>query len=215
MEHVPPLCHSCHILKPLRSKHCRVKRKCVLVFDHYCPFVGNCVGLYNYKYFLLYLVFHTLSELGLIATCIKYMARDGFDWYMCFSMVYLGLFIVPVLMMLSYHFKLISNNLTTNEHSNLFRYQYLQNSEGGYHNPFDLGMMHNLYTRMFPSEESYKPSARGRRSSCHDSGCRDCDPRSSSSTGGEIMMTSLSGSVANDGDAERAREEDKLLTNVV
>lgn len=44
------LCHSCHIAKPLRSKHCRITRACVLGFDHHCPFVGNTVGLYNVRY---------------------------------------------------------------------------------------------------------------------------------------------------------------------
>jgi len=37
------LCHSCHIAKPLRSKHCRVLNKCVLLFDHHCPFVGKFI----------------------------------------------------------------------------------------------------------------------------------------------------------------------------
>lgn len=43
------LCHSSHIARPLRSKHCRISRACVLVFDHHCPFVGATVGLYNVR----------------------------------------------------------------------------------------------------------------------------------------------------------------------
>lgn len=161
---VPPLCHSCHISKPLRSKHCRVTRKCVLMFDHYCPFVGNCVGLYNYRYFFLYIVNHCLSQLGFIITCAKYLSRAGFDWYMCFSMVYVGMFILPGLMMLQYHVQLIRMNLTTNEHSNLFRYDYLKDAHGRYHNPFNQGVMHNFYTRMVPDEGSYTlGGARGGR----------------------------------------------------
>jgi len=41
MSKLPQLCHSCHIARPHRSKHCRIARKCVLVFDHYCPFVDK------------------------------------------------------------------------------------------------------------------------------------------------------------------------------
>jgi hypothetical protein len=31
----PNLCHTCGVLRPLRSKHCKVTRKCVLKFDHF------------------------------------------------------------------------------------------------------------------------------------------------------------------------------------
>jgi palmitoyltransferase ZDHHC13/17 len=46
-----PLCHSCHIARPLRSKHCNITGTCVLAFDHHCPFVGATVGLYNVRYY--------------------------------------------------------------------------------------------------------------------------------------------------------------------
>ena len=32
---LPPVCHTCRVQKPLRSKHCKVKRKCVCKFDHF------------------------------------------------------------------------------------------------------------------------------------------------------------------------------------
>jgi palmitoyltransferase ZDHHC13/17 len=43
MESLPQLCHTCHIARPPRSKHCKMARKCVLLFDHYCPFVDKYV----------------------------------------------------------------------------------------------------------------------------------------------------------------------------
>ena len=55
---------------------------------------------------------------------------------MCFSLVYVGMFIVPGLMMLSYHVQLIRENLTTNEHSNMYRYDYLKDATGRYRNPW-------------------------------------------------------------------------------
>jgi ankyrin repeat protein len=30
-----PICHSCHVCKPLRSKHCKILRRCVNKFDHF------------------------------------------------------------------------------------------------------------------------------------------------------------------------------------
>ena len=34
--------------------HCTICHFCVLEQDHHCPWINNCVGLFNKKYFILY-----------------------------------------------------------------------------------------------------------------------------------------------------------------
>lgn len=65
------VCHSCNIVKPARSKHCSICDRCYVLFDHHCVWINNCVGLYNYKWFLMYLF-----------TNINFLVYGG---YLCFS----------------------------------------------------------------------------------------------------------------------------------
>jgi hypothetical protein len=49
-------CRTCHTLKPARSKHCSICKRCVSKYDHHCIFINNCVGYGNQHYFLLLLL---------------------------------------------------------------------------------------------------------------------------------------------------------------
>lgn len=54
-------CRTCHLNKPARSKHCDICDNCVLVADHHCIWVNNCIGKGNYVYFYSFLLANNLS----------------------------------------------------------------------------------------------------------------------------------------------------------
>merc|ERR1719439_193603 len=59
-------CKWCGKYKPDRCHHCRGCRTCILKMDHHCPWIYNCVGFKNHKFFFLLLWF-TVLDCHLIA----------------------------------------------------------------------------------------------------------------------------------------------------
>ena len=68
-------CDKCNRLRPARAHHCSLCQTCVYRYDHHCPWIGNCIGLKNYRLFLLYLTSVTVCA-GLIGvSCAVYAGR--------------------------------------------------------------------------------------------------------------------------------------------
>jgi len=71
-------CAECQLPKPPRSHHCSICGQCVLNMDHHCPWVASCVGMCNYRYFVLFMFW-------LCTGCIYYIvnafAFSGLNFY--------------------------------------------------------------------------------------------------------------------------------------
>lgn len=65
-------CSACLVRRPVRSKHCSVCDKCVARLDHHCPWVGNCIGAKNHKFFIGFLVMLVTMCIWMLFACAVY-----------------------------------------------------------------------------------------------------------------------------------------------
>lgn len=74
-------CNKCSLKRDEQVGHCTVCKSCVLRRDHHCFWVDNCIGYYNHKVFVSYLVcFFVLFSYSLLAILKRFGTLECALW---------------------------------------------------------------------------------------------------------------------------------------
>jgi palmitoyltransferase len=116
-------CLKCRKFKPDRCHHCKFCNVCVLKMDHHCPWVGNCIGFNNYKFFLnmiFYAFANSLYFVYIFGDVIKYLIIE--EKIVSFKLIFfvvMYFFMIMIMLSLSifniFHFSIVIKNYTTFE----------------------------------------------------------------------------------------------------
>ena len=120
---------TCKIWRPERSSHCPDCDWWVEIFDHHCPYLNNCVGKRNYRYFIGFLTFIIFNGVGMISSLIIFIVdsniKDGDNVVIrntgVAKIIVIGIAIASVLLLLlitalwAFHIYLITKGKTTKE----------------------------------------------------------------------------------------------------
>lgn len=162
-------CLICRDFKPERAHHCSNCKQCVLNLQHHCPWINNCVGFDNRKYFLLFvtylLIAMTLALIWMIIIFVEQISSKKFelDFHMILKIAlflkYLCLVVILSIFTFT-HYRYVVSNTTTIEQLLLERKKKAtENKEIDFakeiqHNYYDINCYYN-WTQVFGDNPFY------------------------------------------------------------
>ena len=142
-------CGTCDWDMPLRTIHCRTCEKCVRRYDHHCPWIGNCVGERNYRFF--YLFIHCESIAIFIMTYATYYSfyDTVTNWFWFHKFLLLCAVVMAIsaptgLALIAFHNYMVITAQTSHELVKHSKIPYLQSFPIGM-SPFNQGIIRNYF----------------------------------------------------------------------
>ena len=65
-------CDKCYVVRTPRVHHCKICKSCVMKMDHHCPWINNCIGQFNQKFFILFCLYSFIGCLHAVYLLMYY-----------------------------------------------------------------------------------------------------------------------------------------------
>ncbi|KAM9301703.1 palmitoyltransferase ZDHHC13 [Gastrophryne carolinensis] len=157
-------CTSCLVKKPLRSMHCHACNSCVAKYDQHCIWTGQCIGVGNHRYFVLFLcamvfVGHWMiygSSIFWSSQCSTSIHKDGIwgflsrvvecsPWVLYIFLLVCFLTVWSMIMFLMQIYQIAFLGLTTQERFGFqMQNRYSKHGVSLRRSPFNRGCVQNL-----------------------------------------------------------------------